>query len=473
MAMNSVFIFLIQISLLTSLGWAQDGDVVMKITNSNLKGQVALYNEGWLLIPSAKKSLEYCQEKSIGSAKEAMQLWGHSLIENASELKQSLKDNPELAKKIFQVAQKISKQAKNEIQKSTNSLMKSEYAYAMESFQGAWEKVLLGTIHLNQLTRNDRERIAAKILGLPSDIKDDMNNVKRWLTFLREDKGHEVSKVWDEAIQKASDEWQKEYEKSGQKENTLAALPHVIWGNLKAIWYGVFKPSAHTVGDTMESGGKKISNALLLPVASLVMIGGRTVYNLGGALFYTGGMGTRIVANTLQAGFLSAMGTLSLASTAPTFLSGQSIAYINQVALTTVGVGAAGTGFVAATTVESASHVGLFSYDVVRSTGKVILGVGSSTIVLGYNALTALPAQVFLSAVNGVVFLAWDGPRLVLYKVSGKVNGADVQELPVGAIVDQKQLEKAGLAVEKLSEDPAVIEKVLEKMPEDMRERNE
>src|SRR4029077_18724798 len=99
--------------------------------------------------------------------------------------------------------------------------------------------------------------------------------------------------------------------------------------------------------------------------------------------------------------------------------------------------------------------------------------------VLGYNALTALPTQTVLGAANGVVFLAWDGPRLIIATARGEVRWRDpggaqgsvpVQSLPVGTVVDLDALRKEpGVSVEVLGEDPQVVEKVLENLPRDLR----
>jgi hypothetical protein len=75
------------------------------------------------------------------------------------------------------------------------------------------------------------------------------------------------------------------------------------------------------------------------------------------------------------------------------------------------------------------------------------------------------------------VFLAWDGPRLMISVASGKLktgsNGKDkptLGDLPVGTVIDLKKLEQSqGTKVEVLSTDPAVIRDVLERLPNDLR----
>jgi hypothetical protein len=138
-----------------------------------------------------------------------------------------------------------------------------------------------------------------------------------------------------------------------------------------------------------------------------------------------------------------------------------------------VAVGAADTGIYAAQV----------SYDLIKGVTKVTMNQAESGIVLGYNALTALPTQLLLGTVNSIVFLAYDGPRLVLASVKGEVqwtnkNGEKiripVQSLPVGSVVDLKTLGKEpGVQVQVISDDPDVVQKVLSKLPADLREGNQ
>jgi hypothetical protein len=101
--------------------------------------------------------------------------------------------------------------------------------------------------------------------------------------------------------------------------------------------------------------------------------------------------------------------------------------------------------------------------------------------VLGYNALSALPAHLFMGAEDAAILLAWEGPKLVIVKASGRLKakqprtdsatGASTGDLPVGTVVNLKQLQSTeGIKVEVLSEDPKVIREVLQQLPCDVRE---
>ena len=124
---------------------------------------------------------------------------------------------------------------------------------------------------------------------------------------------------------------------------------------------------------------------------------------------------------------------------------------------------------------STGKYVAFVSYNALAGTTKVIINQASAAVVLGYNALTALPAHSFMGLVDGAVFLAYDGPRLVIAYAKGEIKSDDgqtvnVDSLPVGTVVDLKALENEAVKVEVLSDDPAVIKKVLEGLPNDLRE---
>ena len=73
-----------------------------------------------------------------------------------------------------------------------------------------------------------------------------------------------------------------------------------------------------------------------------------------------------------------------------------------------------------------------------------------------------------MGTVDGAIFLAWDGPRVVIAAAKGELKSQDKKgnisagELPVGSVVDLNRLrETGGVEVAIISEDAAVIKDVL------------
>jgi predicted peroxiredoxin len=83
-----------------------------------------------------------------------------------------------------------------------------------------------------------------------------------------------------------------------------------------------------------------------------------------------------------------------------------------------------------------------------------------SGVVLSYAALTVIPTHLLLTVPDATIFLAWDGPRLVIASVKGNYKGFD--SLPVGSVVDLEEARKQG-KVEILTDDQTIVKKVLEK----------
>ena len=159
-----------------------------------------------------------------------------------------------------------------------------------------------------------------------------------------------------------------------------------------------------------------------------------------------------------------------------TYAAGGTLAAVNQVAFTVAGPVAGTAQGVATTTVDTATYVGLVTYDATKGVTKVVINQAASGVVLGYNALTAIPTHLLLGVVDTVV-LAWEGPNLVVVALKGQLKtGGDspdkvsLGDLPVGTVVDMKKLEQSqGIKAEIISTDPAVIRDVLERLPDDLR----
>ena len=158
-----------------------------------------------------------------------------------------------------------------------------------------------------------------------------------------------------------------------------------------------------------------------------------------------------------------------------TYVTGTTVGVVNQAAF----IGAAPIATVGSditlSAVDAGKYVTFVSYDAVAGTSKVVINQASAAVVLGYNALTAIPAHAFMGVADSAVFLAYDGPRLVVAYAKGEITDADgvsigIDSLPVGSVVDLNALEAEGISVNVLSDDPAVIKKVLENLPGDLRE---
>ena len=208
----------------------------------------------------------------------------------------------------------------------------------------------------------------------------------------------------------------------------------------------------------------------------MVVVAGRTVQATGLTVYYTGKTAVKIISPTIEGGLFAGMAVLTLPAVPVTYAAGGTVGAVNQVAFTAAApVAGAGQGVVT-TSIDTAAYVGLVTYDATKGVTKVVINQASSGVVLGYNALTAIPTHLLLGVEDTAVFLAWDGPRLMIAAASGKLKTGDAKEqpalgdLPVGTAVDLKKLEQLhGIKAQIISTDPAVIRGVLDKLPDDLQ----
>ncbi len=117
------------------------------------------------------------------------------------------------------------------------------------------------------------------------------------------------------------------------------------------------------------------------------------------------------------------------------------------------------------------------TYDALSGVTKVVINQASAGVVLGYNALSALPAHLFMGVEDAAILLAWEGPKLLIVSATGRMKSKQGRaesssgDLPVGTVINLKQLQSTeGMKVEILSEDPKTIRDVLQQLPCDVRD---
>jgi hypothetical protein len=450
---------------------------VIPLTSANLRGHKMLYNEGWYVITSSKRALEYAKEKSISSSSAAIKKSSHRMAAHSSEytstLGEDLKRSVETGKSLVQSGTERSE----DILESTRSLTKAEWAYATQHFDDAWEKFIHGNLSLGKRTQQDRE----DLLALPGhefdSLKQDFSNIWDITNTLRENFSGRIQVSWDSAFQQASQDFRKEYERSGEQPNTLMALGPILQGYLKAIYHGGLAPAAKTIVRTTAKGAGTATGTVFLPVAATSIVAGRTVQAAGLTLFYTGKTGIKLISPTVESGLLTSLAILSLGAVPVTAVSGTLLGAVNQVAFTAGGP-AVGAGEAAAlATYDTGKYVGFMTYDALSVTTKVVINQAAAGVVLGYNALSALPAHLFMGAEDAAILLAWEGPKLLIVSVTGRVKSkqgkteSSAGDLPVGTVINIQQLRSIeGMTVKVLSEDPKTIRNVLQQLPCDVKD---
>lgn len=448
---------------------------VIPITMANMRGHEALYEEGWFVITSSEDALAYAKEKSVISSREALSLSVSSIAARNNELAEALSENwtisANLGKSTFRTGTRITKK----ILTASSDLAAIQVDYGNATFKKGWSGFIKGNLHIGQRTQSTR----AALVNQPGDyfhnLNKDFSNIYEITSKIQDDYSLHIGSTWGNAFGDAADAFNDEYNKSGESSNALSGLFHIITGYAKGLYSGLFKPSATTVVDAVSVGAKGAAQIIFLPTATAISVSGRTIEAVGTTVFYTGKLGVEVISPTVEAGLLSGMAILSLGTAPLTYVTGAGIGAVNQVAFTAAAPIVTAGSDVALTAADAGKYVAFVSYDAVAGTSKVVINQASAAVVLGYNALTALPAHAFMGIADSAVFLAYDGPRLVIAYAKGEIKNNDdetirIDSLPVGSVVDLNALEQEGIDVNVLSDDPAVIQKVLEQLPGDLRE---
>lgn len=449
---------------------------VAKITSANLEGHKYLYDHGFYVITSTKSSIEYFKENSLKTSGMVWQEFLSELDESNIKIAENLEDNPKKSKGFYEKIKKFKMITQEKLSFAKDSVVEAEVDLAKSSGGKALSGFLTGYVTIKKRTEKDFLEIKNISNSYFSALKSDFSNLKTLVEKFKKRKKEDIESSdgeikWRENFSRAKTEFNKEYEKTKSDQNTLVALPRIVWGHLKAMYWAVVKPVGESVYfGVSESGNlltKGIEKFILLPVASSVIVGGRTLYTIGGVVYHAGGVGINILSPITETTLHAAVSLAAITSTIPsyTFIGGVNI--FSQITLTGSSIVLPAAGYAANTAVDLSVYTGKVIYETAKSTGEIIYGNSKSAVVLGYNAVSALPTHILMGAVNSTIFLVYDGPRIFVAWTKGEfANG----ELPIGSILDYQKLKEANVEINQVELDEAQLKRVINGIEVDLGE---
>jgi len=450
--MKAVF-FLLSILTFCINAHSADLEKTIPVTMNNIKGHKALFDEGYYVITSSRKALDYAYSQSIVNSK---QVWFQISKMRDERNRKNDTSKIENAKNRQTNSKKIKSNFTEvgiEVLKSTQTVTDALDARAIESRKEALEALILGYIQFGKRTEKDVQELKDIKNSWFSALKNDFQNFGQIYDEVSRKEHVESKSFFERAFLNAQVEMQREYQKSGERTNSLMALLDLSWGYTKALYYGVFKPT----GEGAVSASILAYNVISETAASTAKV-----------FFYSSSVGYKIIAPTVESGFLGSLSLIQWASARAISGAGRGIYLINQVAVVGSEPVYKGGQWMLSTVADTAQSSVLTLYDYGQGVGQVALNQVKAGVVLGANAITALPAQTVLLAANSVVFLAYDGPRLAIYAARGKINGLNADEIPVGMVVDVDRMQKQGIQLEKISDNPKDIENIIRESSKDL-----
>lgn len=451
---------------------------VAPITAANLRGHESLYNEGWFIVSSTRDTLAYAYKHSVTTSGEALNEALTDIKSEGGELAEGVKAGASSGVKRAKGIHNQGKRFSQYIKGYTDSLGEAQIDYGLKSLGEAWGFVK-GGIYYGKRTETHWKDLKQTWPDYYGDLKQDFSNVNEINQSIAGVFATKMEADWDGAFEQAAQDFQEEYEKSGERGNSLMALGDILSGYLKTLYQGLVKPSARTLAVVGMEGARGASY-IFTPAADSVLVAGRTLQATGLSIYYATRTTVEVFSPTVEAGFLTALGLLSIGSGTATYLGGQGLGMANQVAFSSAGAVTGVAEGAGRGAMEAGKYVALVSYDIGKGATKVMFNQARSAVALGYNAITAIPTHLILGVPNAAIFLAYEGPKLILVRVSGdftapndakKTNKHQITDLPVGTVVDLEELKKMkNLKVETLSDDPEVTLPVLEKLSEDFKQ---
>jgi hypothetical protein len=453
---------------------------IIPLTAANLRGHESLYREGWFIVTSTQRAFSYAKEHSIDSSAGAMRQTSADIARHTREASGAIAAAPSAGVQTgAKVLERGTALTKSELA-ATHALAQNQLDYASRGMLLAWERFVRGNLTLAERTAGEREALRSLPGGYFSQLGSDWSNLGELSDRAKTTMATGVEAKWSDAFAEARADFNRAYERSGTRGSSLTALGDIFVGYVSAAYSGVAKPAGRAVVQGGEATVKVGTDVVFLPASYAFIVTGRTVTSVGMSLYYPTAMGVKLVAPTVEGGLLAGMSMLAYGAVPVTYTAGGTIGAVNQIAVTSAAP-IAGAGHAAGSAVaQSGVYAAQVSYDIASGLTRVTLNQARAGVALGYNALTALPTQTVLGAANSALFLAWDGPRLVIAGARGEVQWQDssgargsvpVHSLPVGTVVDLDALgREPGVTVEILSDDPQTVEKVLEKLPRDLRE---
>ncbi len=457
-----------------SAGGQKSLEQTIPLTVANLKGHETLYDEGWFIITSSQKALQYARQHSIDSSAQAIQKLSESIKIHSVNYTTSLDANLSASVKSGKDIYKAGSENSHNILSSTNDFALKQWSFSKASAQTAWQDLITGYIYLDKNTEPSLNALSAIPTNYTDNIKSDHRQLFKKFQYLREKSTTNIKDQWNGALVDAQTQFKDAYIESAENNNSLSALGTLMWGYMKGFYLGLFKPAVNTSWQASKYSATVAGELVFLPIASGYILTKNTLRSSGLVLYYSGKAGIEVLSPSLKSGFHASLALLSAGTIPLTYVGGTTLGLLNQTASTVAApVAATGQG-VAVGIADTLQYGTLVTFDVIKGTTKVFVNQIQSGVVLGYNALTAIPSHLLLGTTNSVVFLFYDGPKLTLATIKGQVNynGKDLQPgaLPVGSVINLKALTQQGqVELQVISEDPEIINQVLTEMPKDLK----
>ena len=158
-------------------GGKQTVEDVIPLTMGNLRGHKMLYNEGWTIVTSSRRALEYAKKHSVTRSGDALADAAASAAGRTKDYKTTISSDAKEAVEGGKSVVETGTELTGDIFKATHRAGKAELAYSSESFRKAGEAFIQGNLSLGKRTAEDRKELSSLPGNYFTDLKDDFSNI--------------------------------------------------------------------------------------------------------------------------------------------------------------------------------------------------------------------------------------------------------------------------------------------------------
>lgn len=424
----------------------------LSITKANWKGHKRLYHEGYSIIPSTEKSLEFIYQKSVVESSEQIQKTQAGWQKTGKGLKHAPVELYQDAKNVGEVIYSSGTKANKKLELAFKEQSAKQSKLSKEQIKIAWGELILGYRQVLPREKNSWKDLSTYIEKNFNLTREELSDLDQW--FWKDGASFTKAKrAWEGSLQRAILEWQESYDQSGKRDNSFYALGDILWGYSKALYYGIFRPSGTQVANALKIGAKTLTHSM---IGSAVIA--KNIFLTTGRVFYfVSESGYTVIAPSAKASIYATLSLFNASSSLALKTTAPGLYVANQVALTSASTATGVTYFSVGMGGEVLKDTALLTYHLAKGTGMIALNQGQSAMSLGYNLVTALPSQMAMGVGTATLFLTWDGPRLVLYAFKHQ----DQLLLPKDVVVDREKAKAKGEWIE-VTDDQKIIDGLLD-----------
>jgi DNA-binding ferritin-like protein (Dps family) len=443
-------------SVITKDAKPQTFKKIAPLTANALGARKNLDENGWLMIPPGSKSIEEVFESGRMSSKVAKAMIFTKMKKRSEDLPTNMTSTMKTINENAASLRGAGTQNSKDILGMTYKLAATEWEISKEVNGKAAKSFINGYVYLGERDAEDRKQLYGAwkdVNQTRSEFTGNLNDLFIDTIWKNQNK---LTNVWRTSFNKSVKGFVDEYEESGNRDNALVAMWDIFQGYTVAVKEILVSPIYNT---TTAVGETLVVNGVFVPVSHAATFSGQALITSGMVVYYPTKLGYRVISPTLEAGLLGTVGIATLSATAPTIVGGTGVSAFNQVTTMAAGYGGEAVAQTGGVAYESTAYATGLVYDFGAGTAESSLYALKSGIILSYTALTVIPAHLLLSVPDGTIFLAYDGPRVVIAVARGNYSGFD--DLPTGTIINLEEAKKAG-KVEILSTDRELVKKIID-----------